>query len=76
MAEKTFTIKKMYAKQIYHKGQKYEIRPVQNKYVGLKIPMLVGWHWYKRRRLLTAFFQSRSLSRWRKFFLDQAWRMP
>jgi hypothetical protein len=42
MAEKTLTIKKMYAEQIYHKGKKYEIRPVQNKYVSLKIPMLVG----------------------------------
>jgi len=53
MAEKTLTTKKMYAEQIYHKGKKYETRPVQNKYVSLKIPMLVGWHWYKRQRLLT-----------------------
>ena len=50
MAEKTFIIKKKYAEQIYRKEKKYEIRPVEKRYVGLKVPMLVG---YKCRRLLT-----------------------
>ena len=53
MAEKTFTIKKKYAEQIYRKEKKYEIRPVEKRYVGLKVPMLVGWHWYKQQRLVT-----------------------
>ena len=53
MAEKTFTIKKMYAEQIYCHQKKYEVRPVQKKYAGLKVSMLVGWHWYSRQRLQT-----------------------
>ena len=76
VAEKTFTIKKQYAEQVYRNEKKYGIRPAQNKYVDLKIP-LVGWHWYMRQRLknlLHAVTQFESIEKrltahwaWRKF---------
>ena len=62
---KTFTIQEKWATKIFQGEKLFEIRPREKKYIGLRDlsnTPLVGWHWYRKQRLITRLLSVREFS--------------